>query len=253
MKDKFSVITSTFGLLIFGCIVAIGLASFGYIKHSDDRLVEVKGLSEKTVRADIGDMSISISNSGYVNLEDLYKKRVSDKEKVINFLKNQGITDDEIVNFFMNTSDYNEENKTTSASGIITIDRKKFFRSDDTISIRTTQLEKIGKIKSEIVKLSSEGVLLTYNYSYKLTNFINVKLEMMKEASQNALENAKAFVEPQGVNIGRVAYLRQGEITIRAEDESENVSSWDSQESQSANKKLRLVIRAGFTSKMKGK
>lgn len=253
MKDKFSVITSTFGLLIFGCIVAIGLASFGYIKHSDDRLVEVKGLSEKTVRADIGDMSISISNSGYVNLEDLYKKRVSDKEKVINFLKNQGITDDEIVNFSMNTSDYNEEDKTTSASGITTIDRKKFFRSDDTISIRTTQLEKIGKIKSEIVKLSSEGVLLTYNYSYKLTNFINVKLEMMKEASQNALENAKAFVEPQGVNIGRVAYLRQGEITIRAEDESENVSSWDSQESQSANKKLRLVIRAGFTSKMKGK
>ena len=233
MKDKFSVITITFGLLIFGCIVAIGLASFGYVKYSDDRLVEVKGLSEKTVRADIGDMSISISNSGYANLEDLYKKRVSDKEKVINFLKNQGITDDEIVNFAMNTSDYNEE--------------------DNTINIRTSQLEKIGKIKSEIVKLSSEGVLLTYNYSYKLTNFINVKLEMMKEASQNALENAKAFVEPQGVNIGRVAYLRQGEITIRAEDESENVSSWDSQESQSANKKLRLVIRAGFTSKMKGK
>lgn len=253
MKDKFSVITITFGLLIFGCIVAIGLASFGYVKYSDDRLVEVKGLSEKTVRADIGDMSISISNSGYANLEDLYKKRVSDKEKVINFLKNQGITDDEIVNFSMNTSDYNEEDKTTSASGITTVDRKKFFRSDDTISIRTTQLEKIGKIKSEIVKLSSEGVLLTYNYSYKLTNFINVKLKMMKEASQNALENAKAFVEPQGVNIGRVAYLRQGEITIRAEDESENVSSWDSQESQSANKKLRLVIRAGFTSKMKGK
>ncbi len=252
MKDKFSVITSTFGLLIFGCIVATGLASFGYLKHSDDRLVEVKGLSEKTVRADIGDMSISISNSSYANLEDLYKKRVSDKEKVINFLKNQGITDDEIVNFAMNTSDYNEEDKTTSASGITTVDRKKFFRSDDTISIRTSQLEKIGKIKSEIVKLSSEGVLLTYNYSYKLTNFINVKLEMMKEASQNALENAKAFVEPQGVNIGRVAYLRQGEITIRAEDESENVSSWDSQESQSANKKLRLVIRAGFTSKMKG-
>lgn len=253
MKDKFGVITFTFGLLIFGCIVATGLASFGYLKHSDDRLVEVKGLSEKTVRADIGSMSIRISNSGYANLEDLYRKRISDKEKVVNFLKDQGVTDDEIVNFSMNTSDYNEEDKTISASGITTVDRKKFFRSDDTISIRTSQLEKIGKIKSEIVKLSSEGVLLTYSYNYKLTNFINVKLEMMKEASQNAFENAKAFVEPQGVSIGRVAYLRQGEITIRAEDESENVSSWDSQESQSANKKLRLVIRAGFTSKMKGK
>lgn len=251
MKDKFSVVTFTFDLLIFGCIIATGLASFGYVKSYDNRLIEVKGLSEKTVKADIGDMSISISNSGYANLEDLYKKRISDKEKVIDFLKKQGITDDEIVNFSMNTSDYNEEDKTTSASGITTIDRKKFFRSDDTINIKTTQLEKINEIKSEIVKLSSEGVLLTYNYSYKLTNFINVKLEMMKEASQNARKNAEAFVEPQGVKIGKVAYLRQGEITIRAEDESENVSSWDSQESQSINKKLRLVIRAGFTSNNK--
>lgn len=249
MKNKFNVIAIILGLLVFGCIIAVGLASFGYVKSYDNRLVEVKGLSEKTVRADIGDISISVSNSGYTDLETLYKKRISDKEKVINFLKKQGITDDEIVNFSMNTSDYNEEDKTTSAAGITTIDRKKLFRSDDTINIKTTQLEKIGKIKSEIIKLSSEGVLLTYNYSYKLTNFINVKLEMMKEASENARKNAEAFIEPQKAEIGEVVYLRQGEITIRAEDESENVSSWDSQESQSINKKLRLVIRAGFTSK----
>lgn len=249
MKDRINILIIVFGLLAFGGIIALGLIGFGYVKSFDNKLIEVKGLSEKTVRADMGDMSINISNSGYSNLEDLYKKRVSDKEKVLNFLKEKGITDDEIVSFSMNTSDYSEEDKTVSASGITTTDRKRLFRSDDCINVKTTRLEKIEKLKAEIVKLSSEGVLLTYKYVYSLTNFVNVKLEMMKEAAQNALKSARAFVDSQNVEIEDVVYLRQGEITISAENESENVNSWESQERQSVNKKLRLVIRAGFTHK----
>lgn len=253
MKSKFNAFIILIGLLGAAVIIALGLGSFGYLNSYSNKLIEVKGLAEKIVRADIGDMSIDISNNGYENLEDLYKKRISDKEKVIAFLKQQGITDTEIVSFSMNTSNYTEENKTTSISGVTTTERKRLFGSNDTISIKTKELEKIGKIKADIVKLSAEGVLVTYYYSYKLTNFVNIKLEMMKEASANARKNAEAFVEPQGDTIQGVAYLKQGEVTITGEDEGENVNSWNSQESQSINKKLRLVVRAGFYKKEKKK
>lgn len=251
MKDKFSVVFITIGALLVSGVIAVGLASLGYLKSYDNRLIEVKGLSEKTVKADIGEISIKFSNNGYSNLEELYKKRTADKDKVMIFLKTQGVTDDEITNYSMETSDYEESDKKMFADGITKIEQRTVFRSRDTITVKTTRLEKIEKIRSEIVKLSAEGVLLEYKFSYRLTRFIDVKLEMMKEASENAYDNAKKFVEPYNFEVGDVVYLKQGEVTIRAEDENEEVSSWDSQESKSVNKKLRLVVRAGYSQKKK--
>lgn len=247
MRDKFSVIFVTLGAIIASAVIAFGFAYLGWMKSYDNRLIEVKGLSEKTVRADVGEMSIRFTNNGYANLEELYSKRISDKEKVMAFLKSQGVTDDEVVNYSMETNDYDESDKTISADGVTRLDHKTFFRSNDTITVKTTQLGKIEKIRSEIAKLSASGILLTYHFSYRLTRFIDVKLEMMKEASENAYENAKKFVEPYDFEIGEVVYLKQGEVTIRAEDENEQVSAWDSQEGKSINKKLRLVVRAGYT------
>lgn len=252
MKDKFGVVCFTIGTLIASGIIATGLASLGYLKTLDNRIIEVKGLSEKTVRADVGEISITFSNNNYSNLEELYQKRMADKEKVMNFLKEEGVTDDEIVNYSMDTSDYSEVNKSASSDGTIKTDRQVFFRSHDTLSVKTSQLEKIAKIKMDISQLSAAGILLTYKFSYNLTNFIRIKLEMMKEASENALENAKKFVEPyDDLDIGDVMYLRQGEVTIRADDENESVSGWDSRESKSINKKIRLVVRAGYSQKKK--
>lgn len=250
MKDKFSVVFVTIGSILASGVIAVGLASLGYVKMYDNRLIEVKGLSEKTVRADIGEISITFSNSNFSNLEELYKKRTADKEKVMSFLKTQGVTDDELVNYSMETNDYEEMTKSSSSNGILKMDRQILFRSRDTVTVKTTQLEKIEKIRTDIAKLSAEGILLTYKFAYHLTHFIEVKMEMMKEASENALNNAKKFIEPyKGLELGDVVYLKQGEVTIRAEDENEAVSSWDSQESKSINKKLRLVVRAGYTQK----
>lgn len=252
MKDKFSIICFSIAAILASGTIAVGLASLGYLKQYNNKTIEVKGLSEKTVKADIGEISITFSNSNYSNLEELYKKRIEDKEKIVNFLKDHAVTDEEIVNYSTSTSDYEEVNKSTSADGLTKMDRQILFRANDVITVKTTQLEKIEKIKSEIYKLSAEGILLTYKFAYNLTHFIEVKLEMMKEASENALNNAKKFIEPyDNLEIGDVIYLKQGEVTIRAEDENEAVNYWDSQESKSINKKLRLVVRAGYSQKAK--
>lgn len=240
--------------LVGAAIISVGLLGLGcfsaYYARSNLSLITVKGLSEKIVRSDIAEMSIKFSNKKFENLDELSKKRIADKEKVLNFLKDHGITDEEIVNFSMNTSDYTEETKGKSdLDTIISTKKNRYFKSSDTFYIKTKQLEKIDVLKSDIVKLLSDDVFVTYDYSYKLTNFIDVKLGMMREASANARRNAEVFVEPQGVEIDDVAYLNQGEITIRAEDESEDINSWQSKKDKSINKKLRLVVRAGFSKK----
>jgi hypothetical protein len=209
---------------------------------ANSELIEVKGLSEQVVRADAGDLFITISNDNS-NLEELYKKRVSDKEKVVGFLKSSGVTNEEIADFSVDTMEYLEEEKNVSGT---TIKKQKRYESKDRLTVRSRDLDKINKIKEEIFKLSSEGVFIACSYAYNLTNFLDIKKRMMKEASENARKNAEAFIEPYGQTIGKVVYLRQGEITIRAENETEDTERWDTKEKSSVNKKLRLVVRAGF-------
>jgi hypothetical protein len=234
-------------------IISIGLLGFGYLRtyysQNTSNLVTVKGLAEKIVRSDLAEMSVKFSNKKFENLEDLYKKRMADKGKVLKFLKDHGVTNEEIVNFSMDTSDYTESSEEVSDSGTVSKKKIRYFESNDEFSIKTKQLEKVNAVKADVMKLLSENVFVTYDYNYKLTNFIDIKLGMMKEASANARKNAEVFVEPQGLEICDVVYLHQGEVTIRAEDESEDVDSWNSKKDKSINKKLRLVVRAGFSKK----
>ena len=240
--------------VVGAAIIAVGLVGFGYFRtyyaQSTSNLVTVKGLSEKIVRSDVAEMSIKFSNKRFENLEDLYKKRIADKEKILEFLKIHGITDEEIVNFSMDTVDYTEETKEKAPdSDAVVTKNTRYFDSNDGFSIKTKQLEKVDIVKADIMKLLSEGIFVSYDYNYKLTNFIDIKLGMMKEASANARKNAEVFVEPQGIGIDDVVYLRQGEVSIRAEDENEDVNYWESKKDKSINKKLRLVVSAGFSKK----
>lgn len=77
---------------------------------------------------------------------------------------------------------------------------------------------------------------------------------MMKEAPEKAKENAEAFITPHGKKVGNIAYLRQGEITIKSASE-ENESNTQNQYNYyydnlvNINKKLRLIVRVGFYKK----
>lgn len=237
------------GLIGLGGVLGYSIVKVGCIHSQNSNMIEVKGLSEKKVRADIGTLSISVPNNGFDNLDDLYKKRTHDKEKVIAFLKSNGVSEDEMT-FSVNTWDYSDENKTTE-NGVTTTVKKRLFSANDTVNVKTKDVDKVGKIKADMMKLVSEGILATCDYSYKLTNFVDIKLEMMEEASKNARRNAEVFIAPQGYSIGEVVYLKQGEVTITGDDESENTNSWNSEERQSINKKLRLVVRAGFSKQKK--
>ena len=72
----------------------------------------------------------------------------------------------------------------------------------------------------------------------------------MKEAAQNARDCAKSFVGAIDEELGELVYLNQGVISISASDESEASNSWYEQV-KSVEKKLRLVVRAGFKKKQR--
>lgn len=224
------------GLIAAGIVGAAFLCS----KHmgQSDNLIVVKGLSEKIVRSDIGEIVVTIRNQNE-KIPELYKKQTADRKRVMEILKQQNIAESEIVDSSSDISMVERENSKKQLT--------RYFNAEDTIIVSTKDLDKIEKLKAGLMTLPLEGIYVTYTYQYKLTNFPNIKLEMMKEAGENTLQNARAFVSSiNGCSVGPVAYLRQGEIEITAVTDSASTSYWSSSEKTSIYKKLRLVVRAGY-------
>lgn len=220
-------------LAIVGAAVCFGVLSRSLATRE---LITVKGLSERVVKSDVGEIYIRIENKNK-NLKALHQKRTADKNKTLDFLKKYGVTDDMIVGIQSDTSeqaDYYDSKK------------ESYFLGKDCIHIKTSNVDLISHLRTDIVNLSTEDVLITCDYQYEFSKFQSLKLDMINEASKNARDSAASAIRPYDSHITGVAYINQGEVSIRAEDEFECVSQWATQEKTSVNKKIRLVVNAGF-------
>lgn len=235
---------ATLGATLF---VTIGMLGFGYFSfpslRSQRDLIEVKGLSEKIVDSDIAEIRLSVSNNNE-DLHTIYNKKEKEREKIINCLKQLKFDSDIYKSDF---SVYEQDNRIYEDGKIIRVEKN--FHSTNDIYLRTSQFDKIDALKSELSKLGAEGIFVSIDCVYKLTNFKSLRLDMLSEASKNAQESANAFVKNYNEKVTKLVYLRQGEITISSDVESADSSnSWtqDKEEKQSRKKRVRLVVRAGF-------
>lgn len=223
--------------------IALGLSFGGYFSAkqiaSAKQLIEVKGLSEKIIKSDLCVITIDVENLGET-IETTQKQLQESVNIILNDLKKLKINEDDIT--------------ITSHTNNRTIED---FKDGQRVNLRKFEVRKCIKLSTNNVDTPKEiepllsgwlakNILAQCRYEYKLSNFNKVKKEMMQEAAQNARDCAKSFVGALDEELGELVYLHQGVISISASDESE--SSWYSHEN-SVEKKLRLVVNAGFKKK----
>lgn len=231
--SKNCLIGSVLGAVILACsFLYFGGCSVSKY-FSEKNLIEVQGLSERIVRADIATVKVEVTNM-LSDLVALGKKQAEDRAKVLEFLKQQGVANDEIVDI---SSDVHE---------VYSAGNEGKLKAITGIHIKTKDFNKIDTIKANITNLSSEGLLISLSCKYKITNFQELKLSMMEEASQNARKSADSAVKPYGRQVTDLAHFAQGAVSITSDDASAT-DSYDYE--NSVNKKVRLVVRAGFRHK----
>ena len=247
MKDnsvKSSLAISFAALCLLIGMVGFGKYSFKNLRLNNGDLIEVKGLSERIVDSDIAEITIKIEGSDK-NIEDVYKKAKSDKEKVMACLNETAFAGDI---YKTNSAINNRERGTYDNQGRYI--SEKYFESTDEIFLKTKKFDQIENLKSKLSELYSQKIVVSCDCVYKLTNFQSLKLSMLDEAARNAWESANAFVKHSNGYVSDLVYLRQGEITINSDTASGggSISSWDAEREEKASfkKRLRLVVRAGF-------
>lgn len=208
---------------ILGLFVLLGLGTLGYfisksaisIKASN-RHVTVKGLAEKEVKADVAIWPISF-NETENELLPLYEKLEQKKSKVLDFLRGQGFSEEEIS--------FNTPVIRDLEADVYYDDRRKNFRylAKSTITIHTNSVDKVLKARSKISDLIKAGVAITgseyeNNIQFLYTKLNDIKPQMIEEATKNAREVAEKFARDSGSRLGKIKNASQGVFSITDRD-----------------------------------
>ncbi|HAS80862.1 MAG: hypothetical protein UR25_C0004G0041 [Candidatus Nomurabacteria bacterium GW2011_GWE1_32_28] len=201
--------TKNYTILALGLILLIFSAVFFFSAKDFSKqgsYVEVKGLSEKIVKADVAIWSISFDTKSN-NVDSLY----SDIDKNINtikvFLKEKGFEDGEInvapVNIYQDTY------------------RDALFRYNSTtqLSVYTKKVDLIKTASKDTLILVKNGIVMNQNYiSFEFSDINSIKPEMLAEALKNAKDTAQQIAKESGSVLGGLHRGNQGAFDITDKD-----------------------------------
>jgi len=200
------------GLVLASIVVGAAIRDF----RISDRFVEVKGLAEREVAADLAIWPINFQLAGN-SLEELRQQMAQADEAVIAFLKLRGFSDEEITRNPPRINDqwlhaYGEQrpaNRYTAERGL---------------TLKTDQVDATLRALQESSELVGQGVVLTPNWGqaaqFLFTGLNAIKPEMIAEATADARRAANQFAADSEATIGPIRSARQGFFSINERDPS---------------------------------
>lgn len=204
-------------------ILAVAIVVFGtFVKNSLDRftdkerVVTVKGLSEREVPADKVIWPLIYKELGN-DPADIYQRIEKKNATVTDFLKKHGLTDNEIsVNppqvkdrFADSWSQENILNRYVASSVII---------------VNSTQVDLVRNIMQKQAELMKIGIaLISEDYGnnmvkYEFTGLNEIKPEMVEESTKNARATAEKFAKDSDSELGKIRRATQGQFSITNRD-----------------------------------
>jgi hypothetical protein len=170
------------------------------------RYVEVKGLSEKIVKADVAIWSLNFEVKSN-NIDALYADIEKNILAIKTFLKEKGFEDAEInvapVNIYQDTYK----------------DALFRYNSNTQLSVYTKKVDLVRSASKDTLMLVKRGVTLNQNsIDFQFSDINSVKPEMLAEAIKNAKDSASQFAKESGSHLGSVARGNQGVFDITDKD-----------------------------------
>lgn len=200
--------------LMIGLIVgAILLGNAIKASRADDRIVSVKGLCEREVKADRVICPFAYKEGGN-NLQQLYNTIEQKNGVIIDFLKDAGLEEQEITVAAPKVVDTRTEwsGSQNQYNYIIT----------SVVTVCTDKVDKIVQLQSHQGELLQKGIATTNNWEYQtvysFTGLNEIKPAMIEIATKNARETAEKFAEDSNSELGKIKRATQGQFTITDRD-----------------------------------
>lgn len=204
-------------------ILALGIVVFGtFVQNSinrytnRERVVTVKGLSEREVPADKVIWPLIYKELGNDPAE-IYKRLENKNATLLAFLQRQGLTEAEIT---VNAPQIKDRFADSwSQQGVM--DR---YVATGIIIVSSTKVELVRSIMQKQAELMKMGIaLITEEYGsnmikYEFTGLNDIKPEMVEESTKNARATAEKFAKDSDSSLGKIRRATQGQFSISDRD-----------------------------------
>lgn len=201
------------GLALAGLFVYCGFKAFS----QRDRVVSVRGLSEREVNADHVIWPITYKMTGN-DLQSLYAQIGQAKGTITNFLTQNGIKIEDVSASAPQIVDFKADRY--ADPGRI----RERYNVTLTITVSTDQVEKARSLMTRTGELLKQGIAISAsdygtNVQYEFNGLNKIKPAMIEEATKNAREAARKFAADSESELGKIKQASQGLFSIDNRDE----------------------------------
>ena len=211
-KGKFfSGLAIMVGLIVLGFNIPKAVSDY----RSFDRIVNVKGLCEREVKADkvIWPVTFKVMSN---EIQSIYDQIDRNNQTIKSFLISEGISEEEIsISVPVISDKYANEYGNN--------DRPYRYIASSVITVCTGKIDKVLTLMSKQSELLKKGVVTGGNtwenpVQFKYEGLNEIKPEMIEEATKNAREVADKFAKDSGSKLGKIKTASQGTFTIEDRD-----------------------------------
>jgi hypothetical protein len=200
------------GLILLGLCLRSGIVKFKQL----DRVVSVKGLAEREVKADKVTWPLMYKELGN-DPSEMYSILENKNRKVVAFLKSAGLSDSEIS---VNPPIISDRQADNYGNEIMTYR----YKATSAITVTSGNIEKVRQLMLRTPELMKQGIaIVSSEYGdngiiYEFTKLNSIKPEMVEEATKNARSTAQKFAEDSGSKLGGIRSASQGQFSIDNRD-----------------------------------
>lgn len=215
MKNyRIEAIILALGTLLLGLCIYWGLSTLA----NRDRIVSVRGLAEREVKADHVIWPIVYKTTGN-DLQSLYADINTTSSRIEAFLTQNGVAKGDISVAAPQIVDRWAE--TYASSEATKMDR---YNVTTVITVSTSQVEQARQLMSRMGELLKQGIAISAGdygsqVQYEFTSLNKIKPQMIAEATKNAREAAEKFANDSESKLGKIKNATQGLFTIEDRDE----------------------------------
>lgn len=241
--DKSKIISSSF-IAIALIFIGTKISSAWEKTHVSYNNIGVTGLGTKNFDSDLIVWSASFSRNAE-SLSEANALMKADIKAVKFFLKQNGINEDEISFTSLKISRnykqlYNNEG---NPSGTV-FEGYNLFQE---VVIESKNLNAVEKSTIEIGNLIEQGIEFTANEpDYYYTKLADLKLELLKNATQDALKRAQTVAENASSNIGKLKEAEMGVFQITGQNTNEDYSWGGSFNTKAKHKTASITVKLSF-------
>jgi len=218
------------GTALSAFVLAVGLALGGwFVGHgflrgrTASRYVEVKGLAERQVAADLALWPLRFVSTGN-DLSVAQAEITKDTRAVYTFLSRHGIDTAAVQLLALEVSDAEANRFQGERGGTRFVIQQTVMVRSDKPAVVLAASQRVSELVSAGVILSSSGEYGVGGPTFVFTKLNQLKPAMVAEATANARAAAQQFAADSRTSLGDIRYANQGIFVILPRDQAPGVN-----------------------------